>query len=111
MNGLELRKTSPGLRQKLLNPRHITGRQIGIRLHVDVTVRGSHLQPSHLRVVPFAEVHPRHPVAQVQLAAALLDVIQDRAREPPVGGSLEQIELGGFSLRREHHEDGQHAAG
>ena len=50
-------------------------------------------------------------MTQVQLASTLLDVVEDRTREPAMGRSLQQIELGGFRLGRKHHEDGEHAAG
>ena len=54
--------------------------------------------------------HLGNAVAQVQLAAALLDVIEDRAGEPAVWRPLEQVELGGFGFGSKHHEDGEHAA-
>ena len=56
-------------------------------------------------------MHLRDPVAQMQPATALLDVVEDRAREPAVGRAFEQVEFGGLGFGGKHHEDREHAAG
>ena len=85
MNRLELGVTVPGLGQQLLNPGHITGGQVGISLNTNVSFGRAQLQAGDLRGVTLAVVHLLHPVTQMQLATTLLDVIEDRTREPAVG--------------------------
>ena len=49
MNRLELGVTVPGLGQQLLNAGHITGREVGVRLNADITIRRSQLKGRDLR--------------------------------------------------------------
>ena len=93
MNRIELRKTSPGLRDQLFNAGHIAGRQVRIRFNTDWTIRCLQLKSGDLWILSFTEFHLLDPVAKVELAATLLDVIEDRSGEPPMGRTLEQIEL------------------
>ena len=108
VDGIELGVLAPGLGQEPLDARHIAGRQIGIRFDANVAVGGSQAEASDPGAL---EMDLTHPVAQVQFGAALLDVIEDGTGEPAVGGTLEQVELGGLGFRGKHHEDGEHAAG
>ena len=85
MNRLELGVTVPGLGQQFLNPGHVTGGQVGVSLNTNVSFGRSQLQASDLRGVTLAVVHLLHPMTQMQLASTLLDVVEDRTREPAMG--------------------------
>ena len=37
-------------------------------------------------------------MAEMEFAAALLDVVQDRTGQPAMGGSLQQVQLGRLSF-------------
>ena len=111
MNRVELREAPPSFRYQLFNARHIACRQVGIRFNADFTVGCSQLKTRDFWSLSFAELHLLHPVAKVELSTTLLDVIEDRPREPAMGRPLEQIEFGCFGLGREHHENCEHAAG
>ena len=93
MDRLELRETTPGLRQQTLNPGHIAGSQVGISLHLNLSIRGAQGERRHFRRRAFAEVHLFDTVAEVKLGSPGLDVLQDRTGEPAMGRPLEQIEL------------------
>ena len=116
MDVVEEFMAAPVLGDQALDAGHITGRQIDIGLHLAVPLRGAKRQSGHPGLgLPGCRwdllvMDGRDAVAQMQAGTALLDVAEDRTGEPAVGGALEQVELGGFGLGSEHHEDRQHAA-